>query len=281
MELLSKVPAFTDFAAVEQALAAGATLALLRPSRIVELEIKATRNPDWTDDEKAKLVQMQQQASLLDVDSHSLLGELKKRFRQALMDEGHEVPGSEEERTRQLELVLVSNDKLIRTAYKRLRAEQVTAAAVNLPPTLASSVPLTPAARNIYGVFPPDLSPQELEFAEMLDTARDVEWWHRNPVRKPDSVALYGWADGVGFFPDFVVKVAHRTEGEGIALSELKGPQLQQYDRAKASARHLRYGRVFMVGKTGAEGIFRLWRLTSDDELIDDGPFEVQRMRHS
>jgi hypothetical protein len=140
--------------------------------------------------------------------------------------------------------------------------------------------PLTPAARNIYGVFPPDLSPQELEFAELLDTARDVEWWHRNSVRKPESVALYGWADGIGFFPDFVVKVTDRTEGDGVALSELKGPQLQQYDRAKAGARHLRYGRVFMTGKHGAEGSFRLWRLTIDDELVDDGPTEVHRMRH-
>lgn len=72
MELLSRVPAFTDFAAVEQArVASGTTLALLRPSRIVELEIKATKNPDWTADEKAKLLQMQQQASLLDVESQS------------------------------------------------------------------------------------------------------------------------------------------------------------------------------------------------------------------
>jgi superfamily II DNA or RNA helicase len=216
-----------------------------------------------------------------DVDRRILLVELKSRFRQALIDEGHDLPESEEELTRQLELVLVRNDKLIRNAYKRLRAEQVTTAAVNLPPTLPSATPLTPAVKNIYGVFPSDMSPQELEFAELLDTARDVEWWHRNPVRKPDSVALYGWADGVGFFPDFVVKVTQRTEGEGIALSELKGPQLQQYDRAKAGARHLRYGRVFMVGKPGAEGTFRLWRLTTEDELVDDGPFEVQRMRHS
>jgi hypothetical protein len=216
-----------------------------------------------------------------DVDRRLLLLELKRRFRQALVDAGNDVPEADEELTRQLELVLVRNDKLIRNAYRRLRAEQVTTAAVNLPPTLPSAAPLTAAARNVYGVFPPDLSPQELEFAELLDTSRDVEWWHRNPVRKPESVALYGWADGVGFFPDFVVKVPQRTEGEGVALAELKGPQLQQYDRAKAGARHLRYGRVFMVGKPGAEGAFRLWRLTTEDDLVDDGPFEAPRMRHS
>jgi hypothetical protein len=216
-----------------------------------------------------------------DVDRRVLLTELKQRFRRALLDHGNEPPESEEELTRHLELVLVRNDKLIRNAYKRLRAEQVLTAAVTLPSRLLSITLLAPAAKNIYGVFPSDLSPQEVEFAELLDTAHDVEWWHRNPVRKPESVALYGWADGIGFFPDFVVKVIDRTEGDGVALGELKGPQLQQYDRAKAGARHLSYGRVFMVGKRGAEGSFRLWRLTLEDELVDDGPFEVDRMRHS
>jgi hypothetical protein len=65
MELLRKVPVHTDFAGVEAArLNGGATLALLRPSRILELEIKATKNAEWTDEEKAKLTQMQQQSSL-------------------------------------------------------------------------------------------------------------------------------------------------------------------------------------------------------------------------
>jgi hypothetical protein len=65
MELLSKVPVYSDFAAVESArVANGTTLALLRPNRILGLEIKATKNSDWTDDEKAKLTQMQQQSSL-------------------------------------------------------------------------------------------------------------------------------------------------------------------------------------------------------------------------
>ena len=191
------------------------------------------------------------------------------------------MPETEEELTRQLELVLVRNDKLVRTAYKRLRSEQVTTAVVNLPPTLTSDVALVPAVRNVYGVFPPTLLAQEREFAEMLDTSSDVIWWHRNPVRKPESVALYGWAEGIGFFPDFVVKVVDRTEGGGVALSELKGPQLQQYDRAKAGARHVTYGRVFMVGKPGVDGSFRLWRLTTEDQLVDDGLFEVQRLRFS
>lgn len=215
-----------------------------------------------------------------DVDRRELLKALKARFRATLVSEGHEPPASDEELTRQLELVLVRNDRLIRDAHKRLRAEQVREAPVHLAPTLVSDSALTPAARNVYGVFPEDLSPQERAFAEQLDTSPQVLWWHRNTVRKSDSVGLYRWADGVGFFPDFVVGVAERTEGQGIALSEVKGPQLQQYDKAKAGAVHMVYGRVFMVGKTGPEGGFRLWRLAGEN-LVDDGPFEVQRLRYS
>jgi len=71
MELLHKVPVYSDFAAVEAARQKeGTTLALLRPSRIIELEIKATKNADWTDDEKVKLTQMQQQSSLFSEDEN-------------------------------------------------------------------------------------------------------------------------------------------------------------------------------------------------------------------
>ncbi len=215
-----------------------------------------------------------------DVDRRELLTELKTRFRAAIVNGGHDLPATEEELTRQLELVLVRNERLVRDAHKRLRAEQVRTAVVNLPPTIVGSTPLTPAKRNAFGVFPEDLSRQEREFAELLDTSDQVLWWHRNTVRKPDSVALYRWRDGVGFFPDFIVGVDQRVEGEGIALSEVKGPQLQQYDKAKAGAVHSTYGRVFMAGKTGTDGGFRLWRLAGE-QLVDDGPFEVQRMRYS
>ena len=65
MELLRNIPIHSDFASVEAArVSNGNTLAFLRPSRIIELEIKATKNADWTDEERAKLTQMQQQSSL-------------------------------------------------------------------------------------------------------------------------------------------------------------------------------------------------------------------------
>lgn len=217
-----------------------------------------------------------------DVDRREMLQALKERFKDTLAAEGHVPPASDEELTHQLELVLVRNPSLVKEAHKRMRAEQVQATMVHLPDTLVSETPLEPAARNVYGVFPADMSLQEREFAEQLDTSPDVVWWHRNPVRKPSSVALYKWADGIGFFPDFVLQVKERTEGDGVALSEVKGPHLQYFDRAKAAAVHVKYGRVFMVGKElGSNGSFRFWRKVSDGNLVDDGKFELPRMRYS
>lgn len=84
-------------------------------------------------------------------------------------------------------------------------------------------------------MFPSDLSPSEREFAEVLNTAEGATWWHRNPVRKCDSVAPYKWNDGIEFFPDFVVGGAGRRMGAGTALAKLKGGHLLEYDRLKAS----------------------------------------------
>lgn len=215
-----------------------------------------------------------------DVDRRSFHRLLKERFRKALEDTGHELPETEEELSQQLDILLVRNPTLIRDAYKRIRTDRVVAREVALPATLSSEIVLEPAAKNIYGVFPEDLSDLERDLAEMLDTSDGVLWWHRNPVRKPYSVGLFRWNAGIGFYPDFVVGVAGRAEGDGIALSEVKGPQLLQYDRLKAAATHMTYGRVFMIGREERKGPFRLWRLAGDS-LVDDGIFEIQRLRYS
>jgi hypothetical protein len=67
-ELIAKLPIYSDFAEIEKSrLNGGATLALLRPSRIVSLEIKKASTPDWTEEEKSKLLGWQQQAGLFDL----------------------------------------------------------------------------------------------------------------------------------------------------------------------------------------------------------------------
>jgi Type III restriction enzyme, res subunit len=215
-----------------------------------------------------------------DVDNRAFLQALRQRFRGALEAGGFDLPESEEALTQQLELVLVRNPHLIRQAHKRCRASQIHTRSHSLPPVQQSAQPLEKAKRNVYGIFPPDLSVEELRFAEHLDTSPDVDWWHRNPSRQPESVALYRWSNGVGFFPDFLVAVKGRKVGDGVALVEFKGPHLQQYDKEKAGAVHSHYGRAFMVG-VGAKDkqALRLFRLVAGD-LEDDGLFEVGRLRH-
>lgn len=215
-----------------------------------------------------------------DVDNRQFLAALRKRFRDAMEAGGFDLPETDEALTQQLELVLVRNPNLIRQAHKRCRASQIQAQSFTLPRVLQSRYPLQPAKRNVYGTFPEDLSPEELRFAEMLDTSPEVAWWHRNPPRQPGAVALYRWSNGVGFFPDFLVAVKDRKAGGGVALVEFKGPHLQQYDKEKAGASHSHYGRAFMVGAKGkGQKELRLFRL-AHGELVDDGLFEVSRLRH-
>lgn len=278
----AQLVSFVDFSAVLADRERSRTKLVKRTVNIFE----ATDTPDdadvWAKMSAASIAQRARQIAFEypDVDNRQFLQALRKRFRDAIEAGGFELPGTDEELTQQLELVLVRNPNLIRQAHKRCRASQIQAVSVTLPPVHQSKYRLDPSKRNVYGIFPADLSPEELRFAEMLDISPEIEWWHRNPVRQPESVALYRWSSGVGFFPDFLVAVKDRKAGGGVALVEFKGPQLQQYDKDKAGAVHIHYGRAFMVGVgTKDKKELRLFRLV-DGELVDDGLFEVGRLRY-
>jgi hypothetical protein len=226
--------------------------------------------------EKAKQITLEYE----DLDQRSFLQLLEQRFRAALESHGIEPPADVETLRGQLDIVLVRNPKLIRDAQRRVRASLIQLADVSLPAEVEVPASAVRAAKNIYGVFPPDLTSDERAFAQILDTDSDVVWWHRNPSQQPSSVVLYSWSGGMhGFFPDFVVAINGRSAGDGIALAETKGPQLLEWEKAKAGARHHHYGRVFMVGRQTREGEFMFWKL-ENNELAMDGAFEVQRMKH-
>jgi hypothetical protein len=77
--VLAKLAPFTDFGAMEAARAAnGRTLALLRPTRIVALDITPAKEADWTADEKEKLVQDLQQEGLFEDADAKKIKTLKK-----------------------------------------------------------------------------------------------------------------------------------------------------------------------------------------------------------
>lgn len=78
---LSKIQKFTDFGAVEQnRLSNEETLALLQPKRILSLEIKKANSPDWTEDEKEKLLQLQSQGDLFNADDEAKRLRLLKKI---------------------------------------------------------------------------------------------------------------------------------------------------------------------------------------------------------
>ncbi len=76
---IQQLPTFNSFDAAEDARQRqGITLAVIRPKRIVALDIKSVDAPDWTTGEKAKLMQMQNQGDLFQTTDAKDLRLLKK-----------------------------------------------------------------------------------------------------------------------------------------------------------------------------------------------------------
>lgn len=76
---LDKTPVFDDFAELEATRATrGTTLGVLRPSRVLGLDITPAYPPNWTDDERNKLIQLQQQGNLFDATDAKSITMLRK-----------------------------------------------------------------------------------------------------------------------------------------------------------------------------------------------------------
>ncbi|OGS98192.1 MAG: DEAD/DEAH box helicase [Gallionellales bacterium RIFCSPLOWO2_12_FULL_59_22] len=92
------------------------------------------------------------------------------------------------------------------------------------------------------------LNGEEREFAKALDRADFVEWWHRNPDRKPYAVRLVRGEHQNYFHPDFVVCLSHvPNDAPVIRLIETK-------ENTKDAARKARripkcYGKVLFLTK--------------------------------
>ena len=79
-EWLDKIPAFESFDAIESGrLADGLSIALLRPKRLLGLDITKARHQEWTDDEKEKLMREQMQGDLFsEAEAKRQVKELRK-----------------------------------------------------------------------------------------------------------------------------------------------------------------------------------------------------------
>jgi len=105
---------------------------------------------------------------------------------------------------------------------------------------------------NVYGVMPQDLNGPERTFAEHLDadTSGTVKYWFRNEPRKPWSIGIV-MPGGDRYFPDFAIKVAGRTNGDGLLLIETKGNHILNGDNTldKVLAEHKVYGTPLMLAQ--------------------------------
>ena len=79
-EWLDKIPAFDSFDAIEAGrLSDGLSIALLRPKRLLGLEVTKARNQDWTEEEKEKLMREQMQGNLFsETEAKRQVKELRK-----------------------------------------------------------------------------------------------------------------------------------------------------------------------------------------------------------
>ncbi|MEI6675807.1 MAG: hypothetical protein WCO57_11595 [Verrucomicrobiota bacterium] len=193
-----------------------------------------------------QLLLRQQYLSPKDLQDH-LLKRLAVEFRNHGLAE---VAEDEDRLEVALALILVRHPGLLREVEKSCSARfSYTRETEPLPGFMDSPLPLPPAYKNLYGVYPADLNPWEVEFAKLLDNdpSGTVLWWHRNPPRKKFSVAIVR-PDGGRFFPDFVVGVKGRTLArDGILLIETKHAIGSVDSQIKATVEHKEYGKTLMI----------------------------------
>ncbi|HNI96249.1 MAG TPA: hypothetical protein PL169_09295, partial [Leptospiraceae bacterium] len=130
-------------------------------------------------------------------------------------------------------------------------------------------------------IVPGSLNEDERKFARLLesDTGRTVSWWHRNEVRRPDSIGIV-MPDGHRYYPDFIIGVKNRNRGEGILLAEIKGGHILKSDetKEKITAEHKIYGSPLMLTLQD-DGQFWIVRYAeSSDQIEKDQVFRVENM---
>lgn len=182
---------------------------------------------------------------------------------------------------RALDLILVAYPNLVRLAARQCAAKY--AELMDTAP-LPEFVEQPPGARtsrlNVYGVMPSDLNRDEVAFAELLDSdlSGTVAWWHRNEPRKPWSIGLI-LPNGAQYFPDFVVKVKGRAQGDGLLLVEIKGDHILNSGdtQDKVLASHQLYRRPMMLSRE-ADGRFMTIRQDENGKNDLDQVFRLDLM---
>jgi hypothetical protein len=192
---------------------------------------------------------------------------LLQRIASELRQQGRSEAENADEVEFTLAMVLVQHKRLLPVAHRRALAAYVEVLETEpLPPNLVSDSPLPESLGNIYGRIPPGLNAWEIAFAEWLDTeaAAEVNWWHRNPVKKGESVVI-ALPDGAPFFPDFVISVKGRKKLDGILLVDTKRAINDDLNAVpKTVVQHREYGRTMILKKEG-----KRWMTVRYNEVKD------------
>lgn len=180
-----------------------------------------------------------------------------------------------------LNLILAANPNLIRQAARLCAAQYAELIdTAPLPDTIDLPLGARTSRLNVYGMMPSDLNRDEIALAEILDSdlSGTVEWWHRNEPRKPWSIGLI-LPSGAQYFPDFVVKVNGRTQGDGMLLVEVKGDHLLNSSDTldKALAIHQRYKSPMMLIRDD-NGRFMTIRQDANGKNTSDQVFRLDLM---
>ncbi|HET6407253.1 MAG TPA: hypothetical protein VFG14_05185, partial [Chthoniobacteraceae bacterium] len=208
--------------------------------------IKARIDLEKAERQAQAMLLRQRYLSAKDLQEH-LLRRLAAEFRNHGMSE---VADDDDRLEPALALILVRHPNLLSEVEKQCAARfSYVRESEPLPGFVESATPLNPSFKNVYGVFPADLNPWEVEFAKLLDNdpTGTVLWWHRNPPRKKHSVAIVR-PDGGRFFPDFIVGVKGRKVAKHpVLFIETKHAIGSLDSQIKAVVEHKEYGRALMI----------------------------------
>lgn len=206
----------------------------------------------------------------------ALLGRLKMEF----AHRGIDVDDMGLERA--LNRIMAAYPHLIRLAARTCAAKfKEVFEAAPLPDFVELPAGVKKSRLNVYGVMPQDLNGPERAFAELLDadTSGAVGYWLRNEPRKPWSIGIV-MPSGDRYFPDFVVKVAGRTAGDGLFLIETKGNHILNGDDTldKIVAEHKRYGVPLMLAQDASGRFMTIKYFANTGRNEEDQIFRVENL---
>ncbi len=218
------------------------------------------------------------------VDLRDLQAALIKRFREECVSRGWSDMLTDDGLFEGLQKILALQPRILVDAVSETLANHMEVVdGTEIPDIVVSDEPLLPSRLNVYGVMPPDLNAWELAFAQELDADEEeiVQWWYRNPSRKPYSVCL-PLPGQPNFYPDFIVGVKGRIKGDGILLVETKRVINDEPGNAaaKAQAVHPVYRKVMMLYQDQDHGQWQTVEYNKErDQNVRDMVFRLELMR--